>query len=238
MLVRLWWKEMRLLRPIWVFLVLVALAGQWLGLRYFVQEVHQGALFGMALGLACLYGVAVAASAFAGEREHGTLRLLDTMGVDRRLLWGGKFSFATGSTLALLVVLCGLAALGTERSDALLAQESAGSIALVGGGLLFEAIGWGLFWSALSNTALGAALLTILSVGLITPLSLPMADRNSRWFVEAVPLRLVLAAAATLASAAIMTWRQQRSSRAQVRASTEAMDFPMADLPVRREWEH
>ena len=69
----------------------------------------------LALICASLYAFAVGAAAFAGERETGTLRLLDILPLDRRVVWAGKVSFALVTTLALALVLLAMAALSTDR---------------------------------------------------------------------------------------------------------------------------
>ena len=55
----------------------------------------------LAMGWTCLYAFAVGAAAFAGERETGTLRLLDMLPAPRRVVWAGKVSFAIVSTIGL-----------------------------------------------------------------------------------------------------------------------------------------
>ena len=47
----------------------------------------------MALAWSVLYAVVVGSAAFAGERETGTLRLLDILPAARPVVWAGKFSF-------------------------------------------------------------------------------------------------------------------------------------------------
>ena len=61
------------------------------------------------MGWTFLYAFAVGAAAFAGERETGTLRLLDLLPASRRVVWAGKVSFAFVTTAALAVILLALA---------------------------------------------------------------------------------------------------------------------------------
>ena len=68
-----------------------------------------------ALICASLYAFATGAAAFAGERETGTLRLLDILPVDRRVVWASKVSFALVTTLALTLMLLAMAAVATDH---------------------------------------------------------------------------------------------------------------------------
>ena len=72
----------------------------------------QGGMAVAALFWTCLYAFAVAAAAFAGERETRTLGLLDALPVERWRLWLAKSSFALASTLALGLVLFAAACAG------------------------------------------------------------------------------------------------------------------------------
>jgi hypothetical protein len=87
MYARLWWKDARQFWPIWVFLALAAAVVQGLLLHYLEQDARHGALGVSALICASLYAFATGAAAFAGERETGTLRLLDVLPIDRRVVW-------------------------------------------------------------------------------------------------------------------------------------------------------
>ena len=94
MYMRLWWKDARQFWPIWAFLVLAAGVTQLL-MNAFAGVAERGNLLvPMAMGWTCLYAFAVGAAAFAGERETGTLRLLDLLPAPRRVVWMGKVSFA------------------------------------------------------------------------------------------------------------------------------------------------
>jgi ABC-type transport system involved in multi-copper enzyme maturation permease subunit len=159
MYARLWWKDARQFWPIWVFLALAAAVVQGLFLYFLGQDARHGALGVSALTCASLYAFATGAAAFAGERETGTLRLLDILPVDRRVVWVGKVSFALVTTLALALVLLAMAAMATDH------WRSGGSLSVweaIGFGLIvFVALGWGLFWSAILSNALTAAVVAI-----------------------------------------------------------------------------
>ena len=168
MVARLWWKDARQFWPIGALLVILALAVQWLALHYEYPEARQGGMATVALGWTCLYAFAVAAAAFAGERETRTLGLLDALPVERWRLWLAKSSFALASTMALGLFLFAAASLVTERWQ----MVTPGWGLLVGGLVLLWVLGWGLLWSSATSNALLAAVLAICSSFLFLPASI------------------------------------------------------------------
>ena len=160
----LWWKDARQFWPIWLVLLLAAAATQWLMLSLVGRPVRFGALGVSALLWAGLYGLAAGAAAFAGERETGTLRLLDVLPADRRVVWAGKFSFALVTTLILTFVLVVMAALSTESWNPQhpLTPSDAVGVSLC----VLMALGWGFFWSSILKSALTSALAAMCCVGL------------------------------------------------------------------------
>jgi len=159
MYARLWWKDVRQFWPIWVFLALAAAVVQGLLLYYMGRDARQGLLGLSALLCASLYAFAAGAAAFAGEREAGTLRLLDILPVDRRVVWAGKVSFALVTTLVLTLVLLAMAAMSTDWW--VLQGSRSFWVALGFGMIVLVALGWGLFWSAILSNALTAAVMAI-----------------------------------------------------------------------------
>lgn len=196
MVARLWWKEARMFWPIWVFLVVVAVAVQMFALQLFGKDVRDGSLAVLALAWTCFHAFAVAAASFAGERESGTLSLLDSLPIDRWRLWMTKFSFAVFSTLGLGLVFLGIAAIGSTR------------FAFSEGGFLFgvvavlEVLGWGLFWSAFLSNALAAAALAVCSTGLAMPVVAVVRGSMSH-LNQALGIHLALAVVTTIASAGL-----------------------------------
>ena len=110
---RLWWKDARQFWPIWAFLLLAAGVTQLLVHHFASPETRGTVLLPLAIGWPFLYAFAVGAAAFAGERETGTLLLLDVLPAPRRVVWAGKVSFAIVSTIALALLLLVLAVLDT-----------------------------------------------------------------------------------------------------------------------------
>ena len=210
MYARLWWKDLHQFWPIWLFLLLTSFAAQWLVLHYAGVDARTGVLPPLALSFAWLYAMAVGAAAFAGERENGTLRLLDHLAVDRFLLWRGKASFALVTTLALAAVVALPAVWSTNYGepgqDVKISWQPIVYVVL-----LLEGLGWGLLASALSRTALTAALVAACcgaaSYGIIL-MELDLIFGGQAIFqtlhVRSIPLRLFIIAATMACSAWVL----------------------------------
>ena len=181
----LWWKDTRQFWPIWVFLVLAAVLIQAMLIYFFGSEVRQGGLGLLALLYASLYSFAVGAAAFAGERETGTLRLLDTIPIDRRIVWNSKVSFALVTTLALTVVLLLIALGGTDHNQWNITPRGAffSTIVLV-------SLGWGLACSATSSNALTAAVVAICAT--VVSQGIPLIRLDLYFGSRDFPMGLVL----------------------------------------------
>ena len=164
MYLRLWWKDARQFWPIWVFLFLAAAVTQELLLHFAGPEARDGFLVGLALCWATLYAFAVSAAAFAGERETGTLRLLDILPASRRVVWASKVSFAFGTTLVLAATLLAIAALGGDDSVLLTRATPAFASGPLRSGVLLLALILGLFCSSIMSNALLAAVASIVLV--------------------------------------------------------------------------
>ncbi len=177
MYARLWWKDARQLWPIWVFLAVAAAVAQWLAQRYWMPASSPYPLTLLAMVWASFYAVAAGAAAFAGEHEAGTLRLLDIMPVERRVTWAGKVSFGLVTTLVLTGLLLAMAVLGTKDWPSVGSPQSLAPWDIANLGVIaLEALGWGLFWSALLNSALSAAVVAILCTGITSILIIARLD--------------------------------------------------------------
>ncbi len=163
MFARLWWKDARQFWPIWGVLVLAAAATEWLIIAFVGPQADYFFLGYSALMWATLYALAAGAAAFAGEREVGTLGLLDALPVDRRVVWRSKVSFALVTTVLLTLLLQLIALLGVQEWN----SRSSASVwgVLVLGPAVLVALGWSLFWSSVFPSALGAAMTAIVCTG-------------------------------------------------------------------------
>ena len=217
MLARLWWKEYRIFGPVLLTLVLFAAGFELLLVSARGEDINSATLMTVALIWAGLYAFAVGAAAFAGERESNTLGFLDALPVGRGTLWLGKTTFALASTLGLSLLLAGLAALGAVALPTPEPDRAGSTIATLGP-ILFEAVAWGLLWSALSRNALLAGAMAVVSVGLSSIVSTWLVDSLfevgsggvATWIIAA---RLLLATLALAGSAPGLAWRPSWGGR-------------------------
>jgi ABC-2 family transporter protein len=214
MYARLWWKDARQFWPIWLVVFVAAAVTQGLMLILAGREVRQGALFAPALLWAGLYALAAGAAAFAAERETGTLRLLDILSADRRVVWAGKTSFAIVSTLGLGAILLLMAAAGTKGWDSPnpLTPLSAFVVCI----FVLLALGWGLFWSSILKSALAAALAAMCCTGLLLGYFLQYRNFNLSGqpsFIQLFGLAEFGVLVATIAASGVFFTRSTRRSR-------------------------
>jgi hypothetical protein len=202
MYTRLWWKDARQFWPIWAFLFLAAGVTQLFVHHYASPENREVVLGLLAVGWAGLYAFAVGAAAFAGERETGTLRLLDVLPAPRRVVWAGKVSFALITTIALAALLLGLAMLDAPIVP--LRRPGASEAALLLGSMLLMGLAVSLFCSAVLNSALLAA---VTAIGLTTIGHLVMLDQYPDRSTLPLPAReLALALVALVGSLVAFSW--------------------------------
>jgi hypothetical protein len=214
MVLRLWWKEARVFWPLWAVLGAAAAVVQWYLLWNRVHDARIGLLIVLGPSWALLYAFAVGAAIFAAESEGKTQVFLDTLPVDRRMLWTNKTLFALATTLILALVLTALGVLGTAEYDA--SAYPISRLVLGQGVTLVEAIAWSFLWSLVFGSALQAAVLGLLTVGAINVAVAP----STYWWNPAAraPLvgpRLALAAAALAVSWVLYT-RGPRPDRPRV----------------------
>jgi hypothetical protein len=229
MFVRLWWKEARQTWPSWGLLAVAGLAVQSYLFCYWSAEVSPGGYGYVALVTTMMYLFLIAAAVFAGERESGTLWILDAMPAERLRVWSAKASFALATTLALGALLwLFAAAFGRDLSVWL----SAGATTLVWG---VTALGWGLLWSAVLSNALQAAVVAMASLALTL---LFLVNLQHGLVLEAAPVLLTLAALTTGASA----WafraggppkRAPRRARPAAQATVAAVPAPGEPATIR-----
>jgi ABC-type transport system involved in multi-copper enzyme maturation permease subunit len=187
MYLRLWWKDARQLWSIWVFVALAAAVGQWVALNHYGPGVRQGPLLAMALAWSVLYAVVAGSAAFAGERETGTLRLLDILPAARPVVWAGKFSFALITTMALTALLFTMAAFSTENvgyfdgGSLLFKGDSKSLLGVCLGLVVLVALAWGLFWSSILSNALTAAIATAGSTAICMIYLMAKLEEVLRW---------------------------------------------------------
>ncbi len=218
MYARLWWKEARQTWPAWAFLAVAGLGVQVL-IRILAGPGPEEGYFLFAALATMIYLFLIAAASFAGEREDGTLGLLDALPVDRARLWAAKASYALVSTLALgtLLWLSTLAFVGVFRNM--------GSVTAAL--LLWSAValGWGLLWSAVLNNAMFAAIAAMASVGATLMALVNLAETPS----DESGLLLI---AVALATAAASAFAFVRTGPPGWRGPRPRPPMPLADRPI------
>lgn len=177
----LWWKDAREHGPVWLvvaavtILVTVALGAVLAPGGLGGQSALRTGLLGLVQALAAAYGVVCGAMMLAGEREAGTLPLLDVLTARRGRVWAAKLplglglSVAHGLTLAGFVAVVGLAG----------GQTPAGLWFAVLPFLAVDGFCWGLAGSAFGRTVFGAALIAVVFLGaswVVTGLAALLSD--------------------------------------------------------------
>jgi len=233
MVARLWWKDARQFWPIWVLLAVIGLAAQLLVLHY-DGDARKGILAVMALGWTCLYAFAVAAAAFAGERENRTLTLLDALPVERWRLWTGKVSFAFVSTLVLGILLFLAAELASDRwlvmTEWWWEYVPPWRAILTGSTVLLAVLGCSFFWSAVMSNALLAGVLGVCTALTVVPaldagLHLKMDDEDLR-------LNELVLGGLTLIASGFLFVRSGPPRRPLVQRRIQPLTAPPAAAPV------
>ncbi|SIN99319.1 hypothetical protein SAMN05444166_1948 [Singulisphaera sp. GP187] len=223
MIARLWWKETRTLWPAWPVLFGTGAALQWVLLASGSEGIRSGSLMLIALCWATIYALVVASAAFAGEREAGTLGLLDALPVDRKTLWLSKTTFALASTLGLSLIMLALGYLGSADL-----QDLPGTTEFIGhyGTLLFESVAWGLLWSALLRNPMIAGALALFCIGEVSYVASGGAKIE---FISdsVIPTRFLMGALALAASAIAIVWRPLAGW-----SSSRSLNEDRADLPA------
>lgn len=237
MYARLWWKDLRQFWPIWLFLVVAAAAAQWLTLLFGVNARH-GSLLMLAIFWTSLYALTAGAAAFAGEREVGGLRLLDSLPAPRRVIWSAKVSFAIVTSLALVLVLLGMAALNTDTLGSA-EQPFYASDGMILVALIFFAMGWGLFFSAFTASAITAAVLGIVACGFCVtffPERLPYWGFGGLYGGTGSGLPVLGTTLVTIAASHLIFTRQPRRDRSPSRfqfRSPIVINIVRPERPVR-----
>lgn len=197
---RLWWKEARQFGPAWLLVAVATLGGIVLASVILDDHGDRAPVLGeLALLGTCLYGLAASSASFSGERESRTLMLLDTLPAPRGRVWGAKASFVMASTMALALSMLLV-------SWSCVAWKDAGPLARVwtvvaAFAVVAEAVAWGLFWSSLLESSLGAAALAVCSALLGVPVLYEIAGNSGDLGEAATGVRVGVVVMAMMASA-------------------------------------
>lgn len=194
------WKEYRMLRGLWLAVLVLGLLVDWLLSALLAPPVDFSAVrFFVALAAATLYAAGAAAVLFSVEHEEQTYDFLRGLPTTWQPLFVGKLLIATFSAVALAAVLAILGMLpGGFRPPSNIDAENAASIL---GMAIFEALAWGTLCSLIFKRPLAAALVTLvvgalavsLAVSAVSTSTVPLNDPAS--YAGAIPLRLAIVVA-------------------------------------------
>ncbi len=245
---RVFWKEYRTQRTLWIAMVLLIVVLQLITLVATVAIGGEDAvvpLFTLAMVLSALYALGCGATLFAAEHEAGTFEFQRILPVAAWRLFLGKVAFAVLSTIAMLGVGWGAASLlaGWQWPDT---KTHVGLWSLCGVGA-FELLAWAVFFSLLSTRPLKAAILAMTVVSVIVHFvyaSLGVGETyNAETYLSpaAVPYRLAIVAMVALldvwlgcrwfARATITSGEAERGDEARL---DQPVDVSAAASPQRR----
>lgn len=193
---RLVWKEYRVQRSFFLAMAALAVAGE-LAVRW-TSGLEGDRLtlwvFGVGLGLAAFYGLGVGATLFATEHETGTYEFQRSLPVDAAAILGAKTTFATASTVAMLVLawLSAWAVAGGQLPEPVTHKQLWG---LWGVGAA-EMLVWGVLFSLRLRQPLVAVILAVTCASTcVHVLAGPTQGRSELApYLAAVPARLLVAA--------------------------------------------
>jgi hypothetical protein len=249
---RLVWKEYRLQRAFWIAMVVLAVLLHGMVIAFARQsDVAQRTMwiFEVSLAMAALYALGCGATLFATEHEADTYEFQRSLPVSAGRFFLGKATFAALSTLAMIGLLWGLAAMmaGWRLPEPRTHLELWG---LWGFGAV-ELLVWGTFFSLVLRRPLAAAVLAIVCASL--SIQFLVAAFGPRYFREPYLDALARRAALAAALAVVTIWVGQRWFRERlfgVRKSEESFatgevpEAPLIGLPrrtgllVRLVWQH
>jgi len=227
---RLAWKEYRLQRAFWASMVLLTVVLQLIVLLFAGQSdpvPRTMWLFQVALVLSALYALGCGATLFATEHESGTYDFQRALPVSAARLFLSKVTFAVASTLAMIGLVWGSAAIVAgwrlPEPHAQFVQWSVWGFSAV------ELLVWGAFFSLLLKRPLVAAALAVTADVVSVSLQLIVVESVSRYLPEPhsviLPYRAVVAA--IVATATI--WLGCRWFRERIIALPAAGRFPPAE---------
>lgn len=191
------WKEYRMLRGLWLAVLVLGLLVDWLLSALLSQPADFPTVrFCVALAAATLYAAGAAAVLFSVEHEEQTYDFLRGLPTTWQPMFAGKLVIATISAVALAAVLAILGVLpgGFQLPSNLDLQNAASVLGIA----IFEAVAWGTLCSLIFKRPLAAAMATLVVGSLVTssavdamntsalPLSNPAA------YATAIPLRLAI----------------------------------------------
>ncbi|HJS07677.1 MAG TPA: hypothetical protein VJ809_08445, partial [Pirellulales bacterium] len=175
------WKEIRMLRGLWLAVLVLGGLIQWALVALSPPSAdHAAILFTTALAAATLYAVGAAATIFSVEHEDETYDYLACLPATWGPIFIGKVSVSVASAMALA---CGLVVVGWLLAGREMPEESKAAVAAgLFGVAILEAVAWGTLFSLLIKRPLPAAIVTLVvgaaAVNLAVYLFAPYANAN------------------------------------------------------------
>jgi hypothetical protein len=215
---RVFWKEYRLQRALWLAMALIAVIAQvlvaWSAPAGHGRSDVAAIAFVLAVGLPSLYSLGCGAALFAGESEAGTQQFQRSLPAGSMTVFLAKVTFAVASmvgmwvcTMAVFMLLCRLTNLSIRGGD------WAGMIWATFGFLGLETLAWAVFFSLLTRRVLVAAILGIVAAslcahGIANTLAL---HGGMEPYVRALPSRAAIVFVLAIADAWLVTrWFSER----------------------------
>jgi hypothetical protein len=191
------WKEYRMLRGLWLAVLVMAVIIQWSMNFVLPRQVdHATMLFATALAAAVLYAVGAAATTFSVEHEEDTYGYLSGLPTEWWPVFAGKLLMVAASAVLLAAVLCAvgwlLCRLSTPGGNDMPMMLGVIGFAIV------EAIAWGTLFSLLVKRPLLAAILTLVVGGAAVNAAVNLASERAvastvpEAYIEAIPVRLAI----------------------------------------------
>jgi hypothetical protein len=195
---RLAWKEYRAIRLFWLLVASVFVLAQWTTTTLVHNEPMTIELIFFSLAAPALFAVGAAGTAFAGEREEGTIEFLRAAPVSGSQVFTSKLLAVTVGAAAMFAAVAPSAMLCTHgRIAGELEWGSMLGLWLVSA---IEAIAWGTLFSMTGSRPIVAVVLTLVAVSTCDHI-LAWANRGPtnqifEWasYARAAPSRLLIAA--------------------------------------------
>jgi hypothetical protein len=206
------WKEIRMLRGLWLAVLVLGGLIQWALSALSPASVdHAAMLFTTALAAATLYAVGAAATIFSVEHEDETYGYLACLPATWWPIFLGKVTMSVASAIALAgaLIVVGWLLAGIEMPEQ---GKMAAAVGLFGVAIL-EAAAWGTLFSLLIKRPLLAAIVTLVvgaaAVNLAVFLFAPYANANldaEAYAAAAAPRLTIVAVVLALSMAVARRW--------------------------------
>ena len=210
---RLFWKEYRLQRALWIAMIVLTVMLQLLFFWFFLPRDRPLFIFWTAAGLPALYLLGCGATLFAGEHESGVFEFQRSLPVGARIVFCAKASFAAISAIVMygLMALLAFALTGWTLHPPQGFSPLAVLIILVFFGV--ELFLWAMLFSLTTRRVLPAAILGIaaasIALHVMSNLVSPNALTYGYWL--AMPYRAAVAALLALVDFWLATrWFRER----------------------------